>query len=567
MIGQPIDALRVGLVLGRLQAPRWVFQAIRAIRDSADARIVLVVRKDVEGPPPERDLLLPGRWRHRTYDAFRWLDNRLFRSQPDAFEASDLAPLVSDCPSLMVHSERKSDGAWLNEADREAIRRHYLDVAVDFSSPPLRTRSGAIARLGVWSYRHGSTPYFAARPAGFREIVDGTKALFTALVSDGGEGHPPRLLYESWSTVDRRSVLRTLNRCLPKLSQFPVRALRDLRGQEREGALPPPAEDSLARLGDYLPSPPGNGEVCGAAAILAARYALDKLQRLVRRKTWTLAYGFGKDSLSPRPDRILVPPAGYLWADPFPVADEGGYWIFFEEAPLASKVGHINVMRMDRTGRCQTPVRALEGESHLSYPCVFRAGTSWHLVPESSATRSVQLFRARRFPFEWDLQEVLLQEVQAYDPTLVEIDGRWWMFVNLAPEEGSSWDELHLYYADRPQGPWKAHPRNPVKSDARSARPAGHVFEHRGSLYRPGQDCAVGYGRSLVVHRIVRIDPREYAEVEAARILPDWNPHVAGVHTLNHSGGLTMMDCIFRKQRWGWPSIGSAAPPSTGSES
>jgi hypothetical protein len=90
-----------------------------------------------------------------------------------------------------------------------------------------------------------------------------------------------------------------------------------------------------------------------------------------------------------------------------------------------------------------------------------------------------------------------------------------------------------------------------VISDARSARPAGHLFEHRGGLYRPGQDCAVGYGRAVVINRVVRINPREYSEVEAARILPDWNRHVVGVHTLNRAGGLTMMDCIYRTARRG----------------
>jgi hypothetical protein len=172
-------------------------------------------------------------------------------------------------------------------------------------------------------------------------------------------------------------------------------------------------------------------------------------------------------------------------------------------------------------------------------------GTDWFLLPESAETGTVQLYRATRFPFEWVPVERLLEGVRAYDPTLVEIAGRWWMFVNQAPEEGSSWDELHLYHAERPQGPWRPHPRNPVVSDARRARPAGHLFEHRGALYRPGQDCGIRYGRAVVINRIQRIDMREYEEVEAARILPDWDPRVLAVHTLNRAGDLTMLDCIY----------------------
>src|SRR5207253_8229013 len=48
-------------------------------------------------------------------------------------------------------------------------------------------------------------------------------------------------------------------------------------------------------------------------------------------------------------------------------------------------------------------------------------------------------------------------------------------------------DELHLFHAERLTGDWQPHPRNPVKSDARSARPAGSLFVRDGALYRPAQ--------------------------------------------------------------------------------
>jgi len=549
MDSTPFEALRVGVVLDRLDPPRWILDAIRDIQISSDARIVQIFTTGPEGPRGRRPQGLPGSLRSLAYEAFRRLDTRLFRRLPDAFEPGDLEALLLDCPRRAILTERRDDGLWLNEFEREAIARQRLDAVIDFGSPALRASSGTIARLGVWSYRHGSPPRFAARPPGFRELIDGRACLYSALVSVEGDG-PARLRYRSWSAVDRRSLYRTLTLCLPKLAQFPARALRaagapGLEGPEGEGA----AAVSIEHDG-RAPVPPGNVEVCAGAAILAARLARDRLRGLVQEETWYLACGFGLDPLRPCPDRLLPPPPGHFWADPFPVADADGYWIFFEEAPFRTQRGRLCVMRMDRSGRCETPVRVMDEDSHLSYPFVFRAGNQTYLVPETSATRSVRLFRAKRFPFEWEQEETLLQDVRAYDPTLAEIDGRWWMFVNLAPEGGSSWDELHLYSADRPQGPWQAHPRNPVVSDVRSARPAGHLFEHGGRRYRPAQDCSLGYGSGLVIQRIDRINPREYAEVEASRIRPDWNRRVVGVHTLNRAGDLTIMDCIYRAPRW-----------------
>jgi hypothetical protein len=346
------------------------------------------------------------------------------------------------------------------------------------------------------------------------------------------------------------SLYRTLNLCLPKLSQFPERALRAVGDPAPQISHAEGMVVSAIDASRHESVPPGNLEVCRGAAILAARFAQDRLRRLVRQETWSLACGFGLDPLQPRPDRLLPPPPGHFWADPFPVADANGYWIFFEEAPFIGERGRLCVMRMDRSGRCEPPAPVMEENFHLSYPCVFRAGNETYLVPEMSATRSVRLFRATRFPFEWKQEEVLLSDVNACDPTLAEIDGRWWMFVNIFSEDGSPWDDLHLYYADRPQGPWKAHLHNPVVSDVRSARPAGHLFEHGGRSYRPAQDCSLGYGKALVIQRIDRINPREYAEMEASRILPGWSQQVIGVHTLNRAGDLTMMDCMYSAARW-----------------
>lgn len=543
--------LRVGVAVEDLHPPRWILDAIRAVQTVPGARVVQIFTTGSgRGSQAPHEGL--------AYQGFRDLDIRLFRRIPDPFEPGDLEALVPGCPRRALEAERRGGGLWLGESEREAIARLGLDVLIDFGASPLRASSGAIARLGTWSYRHGSNPRFAAGPPGFRELIAGRTPLYSALVSDQGTGSPRRVLCRSWSAVDVRSLYRTLRLCLPKLSRFPARALRSLGDADLPG--PGGEEDAESRravaTGPGLdpgdgPNPPGTLEVCGGAAILAARLARDRLLGLVEQETWYLACGFGLDPLRPRPDRLLPPPPGHFWADPFPVEDADGYWIFFEEARFDSQRGHLSVMRMDRAGRCGAPVRVMDERFHLSYPCVFRAGKEIYMVPEMGETASVRLFRASRFPFEWEQEEVLLQDVRAYDPTVAEIDGRFWMFANLAEENASSWDELHLFHADRPQGPWKPHRGNPVVSDVRSARPGGHLFEHGGRRYRPAQDCSAGYGAALAIQCIERLDPREYREVTAARILPDWNRRLVGVHTLNRAGDLTMMDCNYRAARWG----------------
>jgi hypothetical protein len=109
-------------------------------------------------------------------------------------------------------------------------------------------------------------------------------------------------------------------------------------------------------------------------------------------------------------------------------------------------------------------------------------------------------------------------------------------------------DELHLFHAPSPFGDWQAHPRNPVRADARGARPAGRLFWRNGALHRPAQICVPRYGAGLAVHRVLRLTPHEYAERQVERLLPAGDA-VLGMHTVNRAGHLTVVDGFMRRRR------------------
>jgi hypothetical protein len=143
---------------------------------------------------------------------------------------------------------------------------------------------------------------------------------------------------------------------------------------------------------------------------------------------------------------------------------------------------------------------------------------------------------------------VLLDGVHAVDATPFEADGGWWMFANIAvPGSLHAHDELCLWRAPSPLGPWRPHPGNPVVSDARRARPAGRPFRWRGELVRPAQDCSVRYGHALVLHRVLRLDETAYREEPIARLAARWAPGLEGFHTFNRADGLTVVDGLARR--------------------
>jgi hypothetical protein len=204
-------------------------------------------------------------------------------------------------------------------------------------------------------------------------------------------------------------------------------------------------------------------------------------------------------------------------------------------------------------------VPVLERDYHLSYPYTF----TWHgelfMIPETAANRSVELYRAVRPPYEWAFDRVLLTDVRLVDATVVEIGGRWWMFAGSVTRGGSRCDELDVYYADSPLGPWLPHRRNPVISDVRHARPAGRPFELDGQWYRPAQDCSRRYGYAVALRRIVQLDPDRFEEEAVSTLTPDWAPNVVATHTVNAVDGLTVIDAQLRRRR---PWLGGRASGS-----
>lgn len=267
-----------------------------------------------------------------------------------------------------------------------------------------------------------------------------------------------------------------------------------------------------------------------------------------RRRTGVPADNREPD-LTPFRFKTILPPKDRFWADPFPIQVDGRDYLLFEDFPFASRRGVISALQLGPDGPVGESTVVLSRDYHLSYPFVFSWRGETFLLPETADVGRVELYRAVKPPFEWTPEAILLDDVPLADCTLAEIDGLWWMFANTAAPGASFWDELHLFHAPTPLGPWTPHRRNPVVSDVRSARPAGGLFIRGRSWYRPSQDCSSSYGGAMNIQRIVRLTPSAYEEETVGRMLPDWMPGLTGSHTVNALGGLTVIDARRRVSR------------------
>jgi hypothetical protein len=559
-LGRP---LRLALLLDKVEQPAWVNAALADVAASGIAQIVLVILNagsDAVEPARRSALTRAGVWyrnrRHLPYALYSKLDERRYRPASDPFSPVDISPLLKGCAVVRVTPRQTKFCDYFDDDVVQEILRHRLDVALRFGFRILKGRALEIARFGIWSFHHGDNRVNRGGPTGFWEVMehhDTTGAMLQRLTEDLDGG---QVLARSTSRTNFSSV--SINRAI---SHWQAGGLltRELRRLHAEGTLPgsaaPPEWSAYCAPLYTTPSPL---RMASSAVKLAARLVRGKVENAFWREQWFLAYARRQADRDEEnvPHAVMfhfkeiLPPPDRFWADPFPVAIEGRHWIFFEELPFAGPHAHISVLEIDAKGRVGPARPVLRLDYHLSYPFVFRWEGEWYMVPETLSRRSVELFRARRFPDEWEFIGPMLTNVDAVDATLEEIDGRWWLFAGNQIPGTSDATALHLYHGPSPLGPWTPHRYNPVKVDIRGARPAGRLFRKNGILYRPGQDGAPRYGSGTIVHRIDEITPTSFRETAVARILPTWRPGLLGTHTLNAAGGLTVIDVLRNIPRW-----------------
>ncbi|MGN6798397.1 MAG: glucosamine inositolphosphorylceramide transferase family protein [Gaiellaceae bacterium] len=350
--------------------------------------------------------------------------------------------------------------------------------------------------------------------------------------TDGRE----RLAAASTVALTRYSARRSAERVRERAAALVVRALGRVAARDEWPVVEPataptspqPASLSVLRL------------VAGAAGAAAAL----KLTRV----DWRVAYGNASpDRPFAIPDELRhVPsPPGRFYADPFLAKTTEGTFLFVEDFDLHLGRAGISVVDL-ATGEARS---VLAAEHHLSYPFVFEVDGTWYMLPEQATTGRVELLRCEQFPDRWVTDTVLLDGVRAYDATLFHDGDLWWLFCAMGTGSACIDDELHVWHAPTFRGPFTPHRANPVVSNVVGARPAGRIVRHDGRLFRPAQDGSGEYGRAIVVNEILALTPTDYREEPVAIMTAD-DLGADGIHTLDVSGNLAVIDTKHRVRRW-----------------
>ena len=536
---EPRGKLRVGMVVDSTAVPRWVADVVSDVAGADFVEPVVLLVRRPPGPRTGRARKALRRSRRLLYTLYRSADRRLFDRAPDPFSLVQLDSLLAEPPLELMP----------DELARQANAADELDVVLRLCSSVASATLAPLARHGAWSFLHGDGMDYRRDPPQFWEMYDGAPVAGALLEAVFEPSQRPRVIYRSYSATDPISLQRTRAAVYSKASRFPLRCLRDLhRGLDVAGGAPERPTDGDA---DGLPT---NPQMVRHIGMVGTRALGRQVRHRIRYEDWFIAYRSRRADQDPPTDmdgfRIIPRPAGRCHVDPFLADVDGRHLVFFEDYALTDRKGRISYCEIGPDGTSEPEV-ALEADYHLSYPFVFRWNGETYMLPETSANRTIELYRADEYPRKWVLEGTLMEDVVAVDSTLLEHKGLYWMFTNIPAPGARLADELHVFWSDSPLGEWTPHPSNPVVSDARCARPAGALLSENGRIVRPAQDCSGAYGSAVVFREIEELSAESYRERDVSRIDPGWLKRNRGTHTYNRDSAYEVVDGRrFRGRPW-----------------
>jgi len=244
-------------------------------------------------------------------------------------------------------------------------------------------------------------------------------------------------------------------------------------------------------------------------------------------------------------------------ADPFLIREKDEWFLFFELVNGIPGQGDIGFATSGDLSRWHYGGVVLNEPFHLSYPYVFRSGREIYMIPETHEIDAVRLYRAARFPFEWEYVGTLVSAEGVCDAAILEFREKWWLFTGNA-----ACDTLRLYHADGLTGPWREHPKSPIyEGNLFFSRPAGRIVTWESKMIRFSQQDIPGYGRKVWAFEILVITENDYEESPLSHrpvLVPAggaaWNGqgmHHIDLHRLAGGSWVAAVDgCRERRSAW-----------------
>jgi hypothetical protein len=535
--------IRFGVMCDGRRLEAWQADCVRQLLELDNVRLALLIVDPDAGTSTKPLRKVPFR---------RWLYTLYRRSWFCRWprQILDQQNIFRDVPQLTpTITLRGKFSQIFDDKSVATIASYNLDFILRFGFNIIRGEILKVPRYGVWSFHHDDEKKYRGSPAGFWEIYYDdpvTGAILQRLTDrlDGGI-----VLRRGFFRTVRHSYVANISQLYGESAAWPAQICREIRaGRVSAFAAEPSCTDAPMFY------PPTNLEMLRFMGKLWSNQFHRIARLLSLRDHWNIGVvdapitKFLDPKFSPHVHWLPSQPSRGYFADPFHCPETGANnpkpttSVMVEEYDYAGAKGSISWLSLRKEQgslRIDDRGSAIALPMHLSYPYIFRYDGVVYCVPECWQSHAISLYRAVDPPRVWQKLATLVDAFDGVDPTLFQHEGRWWLLCS-SRHQGSL-HNLFIWYADTLLGPWRPHDGNPVKNDVRSSRPAGTPFAHEGHLYRPTQDCSRTYGGRVLLNRINKLTPEEFAEESVREICPI-APYSDGVHTLSSCGEMTLID-------------------------
>lgn len=240
-------------------------------------------------------------------------------------------------------------------------------------------------------------------------------------------------------------------------------------------------------------------------------------------------------------------PNAFKWfADPFPVHYEGNDYLFVEIMDYHNVYGQIAVAKI-KNNKIYKFKTIISEPFHMSFPNVFQFHGCLYMIPETCQAKQVRLYKCIEFPYRWELDRILLEDIKLVDHALYISDNHIIMIsYDISNMENK---RAVIYSIDLENMNIKQiNPEGYISQE----RAAGTVFLVDNELYRAVQDCTNCYGDYIKIYKIDRIDENRIEEqfikeIHADEVLFSENRGIEHIHTLNVSETYEVIDFRYRK--------------------
>lgn len=264
-----------------------------------------------------------------------------------------------------------------------------------------------------------------------------------------------------------------------------------------------------------------------------------------RKKTSSI---FDDNLHTGQPFKQLVTSWRYWCADPFIVHEKGKYYVFCELMDIKKSYALLGLAELNPL--CKTYVRPIADlKCHVSYPNVFKAEDTWYMIPETSKRKTIELYKALKFPYKWEKVTVLASNIDAADTTIFVQNDKYYVFIY---EQNKPYK---LSIACLNLKTFKLENIYPVADYSQKVgRPAGNILVEKGMFYRPAQLGVNEYGEKIFIYKFV-FDPvnKKYKEEKIKTLqLSDFDEKLVKkgfkcCHTYNACDDFEVIDTKYAK--------------------